>query len=296
MEGGGSLRFYPKIDSTGLKRDYSNCPLATSIQEKIDGSQLSFCWQEGKLKFFNRGREIVLKEGEIDSIFEKPISILKLKIPPSPLVFHGEVISKLPRHNKIHYGRYPRDYFVLFDVQTSDGSWYEYNQVVEIGNRMQLEVVQCFYHGIPEESIESITKDILQRIESGELKSMLGGDDRPEGVVVKNPRFGKKESAAKVKVVRKEFKEKHKLRSPKIIKDEDANMIINRILACFPREPRFDKAKQKLRDNGILEASEASIARYAMKDLKEECETIMMEYLKQEMLPYMIKKWAEASE
>jgi len=297
MEEEVSLRFYPKIDSAGLKRDYSLSILPTTIQEKLDGSQMSCSWHNGVLKFFNRGREIV---EPIDFIFEKPISVLRKHLTqPDEFVYHGEIISKLPRHNKIHYGRYPRHYFVLFDIQTEDGKWLEYPQVKEHAERLGLEVVQCFYHDWPKEPVEEITKNILSRIESGELKSMLGGDDRPEGVVVKNPSFLKengKVSASKVKVVRKEFKEAHKLKSPFVAKDEDANLIVDRILDCFPRQPRIDKAVQKLRDRGIVDASEKSVIRFATNDLKEECEGIILEYLKQEMLPYVLKKWGEGDE
>lgn len=49
--------FYLKIDSQGLSRDFSLSG-NTEIEEKIDGSQLSFCFHDDKLVFFNRGREI----------------------------------------------------------------------------------------------------------------------------------------------------------------------------------------------------------------------------------------------
>jgi len=53
--------YYPKIDSQGLSRDFSQSP-GTEIEEKLDGSQMSFACPmvDGKMQlmFFNRGQSI----------------------------------------------------------------------------------------------------------------------------------------------------------------------------------------------------------------------------------------------
>jgi hypothetical protein len=269
---------------------------------------MSFCRHADTiaLQFFNRGREIVYAPN--DSIFGKPMAVLtthftKNATLDSNHVYHGEVISKLPRHNKTHYDRLPIFYFVLFDIQRKDtGAWLEYPDVVAAGAKLGLEVVQCFWHGPATDDVQISVraKNILKRIEAGELQSMLGGDT-PEGIVIKNPRFIKKngkESATKVKLVRAEFKEAHRLKSPHVVNNEDANAICARIMACFPREARFAKAAQRLRDehggDETCVTSEA-VARWATRDLRQECESLMLEYIKQELLPHMVKEWAKSA-
>lgn len=304
--------YYPKIESSGLSRDVAKATTCkTSIQEKLDGSQMSFCLRPDGITFFNRGREIV---SPYDDVFVKAINMLKVLFVGRNIlrdyVYHGEVIGKL-RHNKIVYERTPRYYFVLFDIfDLSSGSWLEYPDVKLEGERLGLEVVQTFYHDIipPEKgALSKLVKGIVEEMNTGVFKSMLGGI--PEGVVAKNPRFGKfkqkpgcdpiySESPMKIKCVRAQFKEAHKLKSKPIEQKEDANAIFLRIMNCFPSEPRWEKALQRFRDRGLagnipVENTTPYLVRDVRKDFKDECSDVIMEYLRHEMLPFFFEKATE---
>lgn len=288
--------FYPKIGTNGLDRNFDDCRSETSIQEKIDGSQLSFLVEpNGEVRFFNRGREI--ENNASDSVFGKATSLLSLflkdKKDIDSFIFHGEAVTKL-RHNKVVYARTPHLYFVLFDIQTKDTKeWLPVERVCELGKAIGLEVAEPLWMGT--ENPRPHVKRIFALMETGEIPSMLGGDV-PEGVVVKNPRFIKKgkESATKIKVVRKEFQEQRSLKSKKSGVDEDPNAICRRIMDCFPREPRWDKGIQKMRERGA--DSLPYLIKIVQRDFKEECEHILIEYLKQELVPHLIKEFTRGLE
>lgn len=299
-------RYYPKINSQGLSRDFSQSP-GTEIQEKLDGSQMSFAFINDNLVFFNRGREI--NQEAPDDVFHKAIGMLKChlakiaKTNPDLLknrIFHGEVIGKL-RHNKIVYERTPRFYFVLFDIYDEEtASWLPHTKLAEIGQSLELEIIQLYWFGdvtSDENSLQKIAKDIVARMETGEFRSMLGGI--PEGIVVKNPKFHNiaknKDSATKIKHVRTQFKELHHLKSAPLVALPDANAIFDRIMACFPKEPRWAKSIQRLRDQSRLfpetEKNVPMLLRDIKRDLKEECSDIFMEYVRLELLPFFLEKF-----
>jgi len=220
-------------------------------------------------------------------------------------IFHGEVIGKL-RHNKIVYERTPRFYFVLFDVYDKNRScWLTHPEIAEIGAALDLEVVQLYWRGdvaVGESTIQQITKDLVARMETGEITSMLGGI--PEGVVVKNPKFHNveknKDSATKIKYVRTQYKELHRMKSAPQVALPDANAIFAKIMACFPQEPRWAKSIQRLRDQSQLlpdtKSNVPMLIRDVKRDLKEECGDIFMEYVRLELLPFFLERFTDGFE
>ena len=85
------------------------------VEEKLDGSQLSFSLIDGELVFKSR-RQFIKPEsapasfkGALEYISERKDRL------PEGVVFRGEVINSF-RHNKITYGRIPKGKFVLFDL------------------------------------------------------------------------------------------------------------------------------------------------------------------------------------
>ncbi len=295
--------FYPKIESKGLTRDLGN---NTEIEEKIDGSQMSFTQLE-TLVFFNRGR--VLQE-PWDDVFHRAATMLKAHFDDQSLnrdyIYHGEVIRKL-RHNKIEYTRVPRFYFILFDIYDKVANrWLTHPEIKTEGERLHLEVIQLYWRGsvdpaTPDITIQTIAKNIVSQMETGEVTSMLGGI--PEGVVVKNPKCYDakgREYAAKIKHVRTQFKELHGLKSKPQLATPDANSIFNHIMECFPREPRWEKSIQRMRDQSRLMPDPTQnvtlLVRDIKRDFKEECSKILMKYLELEMLPLMINEFTEGFE
>jgi hypothetical protein len=92
---------YPKIAS------HNNFSKYTEIQEKLDGSQMSFIVSDtGNMTFFNRGRLIV---EPYDEMFRRATSMLLIKHYLIPTIY---IMAKLYVNTVITYNRTPHLYFV----------------------------------------------------------------------------------------------------------------------------------------------------------------------------------------
>lgn len=280
--------YFPKI----VSKTPTNCKGKWEITEKVDGSQLSFVMMnDDNVQFFNRGR--ILNE-PFDEVFRHAAAALstRKKLFKKTYIYHGETIRR-NRHNQITYGRVPTFYFVLFDIQRNDKSWLTYDELLEEGKRIGLEVVPLLAMGTEDNSKSAvvISNDLLKQIEDGTLHSMLGGDEKPEGIVIKHPHMWnekkQKHTATKLKMVRDGFKEELTTKSAPI-KDATPEEVLARIIGFFPPEPRWHKALYRLRDRGEpVDAS--SLVKEIKRDFIEECEETIMKCLKEEFFPKMIK-------
>lgn len=174
------------------------------VQEKVDGSQMSFMLTgEGEVIFRSRGGQISKDFDQVQDLFKPAVrNILDHKDElASGWVYRGEAI-KAKRHNKLVYERVPKGNFVLFDVVSLDGL-YHVRYLEGIAARLGVEAVQTFYHGnLDKDTLEEVWKEALEK------GSMLGGP--LEGVVIKNyeeahPNTGDVPLTAKL--VTAEFKE-----------------------------------------------------------------------------------------
>jgi len=83
------------------------------IQEKVDGSQLSFLIKDNDIEFFN-------KENKVDKTkndFNASTNILtnfKDKLNTN-YIYHGESICRI-KHNVNVYKRTPSNFFILYDI------------------------------------------------------------------------------------------------------------------------------------------------------------------------------------
>jgi hypothetical protein len=189
-------------------------------------------------------------------VFDRAIAALSTLKCDYDLIYHGECIAK-PKHNVNHYDRVPKFFFVLFDVQRADtGAYLTRRMVEEIANVLEIECVRLFWQN-EDENVQpsAIIETLLERIEQGLEHSMLGGD-KPEGFVLKHPHFTKengKEVATKIKIVRNAFKEKHREPSKLANKQElTAEESIERIMSWYSKPVRWQKAIQRLRDQGKI--------------------------------------------
>lgn len=264
------MRGYPKIEAKGkLDKDWSEENKDWYIEEKVDGSQLSF---NARGDFFNRGR---LLEYPCGWVFDKAIaalSTLQNKLNPD-YMYHGECIVK-PKHNVLWYGRVPKFFFVLFDVQDGECNYLQRDKLEQVAQELGIECVQLLYQNV---DAQVQPRHVIPKLlESSSC--MLGGNDKPEGIVVKHPRFtkpGGKVSALKVKIVRKEFKEKHhkpqfKPETQELSPEES----LMRIMSWYSKEARWEKASQRLRDRGELSGDpikdRGKIMEEARRDFMEE--------------------------
>lgn len=285
---------FQKITAEGKTRVWHPENKYWYLEEKLDGSQLSFCVTDTGMAFYNRGAEI--NQNEPGWVFEAAISALstlRSKLTPG-YMYHGECITKC-RHNVVTYGRVPKFYFVLFDVQhQGDGHFMGRPSMEFEAAVIGLEVVQLLWQNEngdvqPAETIERLLES---------FESMLGGTEKPEGIILKHPTYNKNAgedapprlSATKIKFVRDHFKEEH--RRPKK-KDRavpavplTAEQSLERIMSWFPKEARWNKAVHRLRDRGVITGlpenaikERNTIITEARRDFKEECKESLKDLL-----------------
>lgn len=260
-----------------------------SIQEKVDGSQFRFGWNEdGEIICSSKAVSIDLenppqlfREG-VEYIKDKLAQIQATnKIPYRDIYFYAEYLQK-PKHNTLAYDRIPKNHIVLFDV-FDEGNWLTQAEVSVWSGILEVDLIPTLHRGFA--SIETIT-DLLQ------TQSYLGGQIL-EGVVIKN--YGQTiEYAGKLQVlftkfVREEFKELHR-------KNEDYMPRTNKLdalMQSYRSESRWLKAIQHLRDRGELEQSPRDIGKLIQEvpiDIIEECG----EEFKDRLFKLMMKEFTGA--
>jgi hypothetical protein len=239
------LESYPKIWRWGVRNAgklFGKGHIV--VQEKIDGSQVSFGTLRDGLYIRSRGAEIDLDAP--DKLFATLVAEVteKRNLLLPGYLYRGEFLTK-PKHNVIKYDKIPQGHVVLFDVQADDGHYLSPYGVGVEAQRLGMQQVPTFlemdHDGVNPPFDEGDLNNFLTR------ESCLGGS-LIEGVVVKNYNqmtpFGTPTFA---KFVSQAFKEAHqnewKVRTDKL---ED-------LVKFFHSPMRFEKAVQHLRDNGELQ-------------------------------------------
>lgn len=272
------LPSYPKIWHVGHRAVQGLFDGPVRVQEKVDGSQISFVKRAGKLYARSKGAmlvEGVTPDDEIvcDGMFEAGVrSILdSFGRFPDDVVYRGEYLSK-PKHNTLSYERVPVNHIVIFDIQVEEQWVQDPKYFHNLASLMGFETIPTCFTG---EIASAGELDELM-----ETTSFLGGTTI-EGVVIKahdrmtpfgDPMFAKYVSEA--------FKERHskdwKQRNPRG-KDAIANLI-----AVYRTDARWEKAIQHMRDAGKLENDARDIGGL-MKELAEdfitECKDEVLEEL-----------------
>lgn len=218
------------------------------IQEKYDGSQMSFSLTDEGLIFKSRRSEIDPSNRQFSKAIEH-IRMQESKL-PRLWVFRGEAITK-KKHNVISYGREPDGNFVLFDVEYHDGvndaHLLSPFLVAEWAAWLGIEAAAKLPN--PDDK-QGLNHDYLNGLLSRE--SSLGG--MMEGVVVKSlGLMDRNGNPLRAKHVCSKFKEIHtgKRKSPRTQNAENQNLI-KFIAADICPEARFQKAFQHLHDEGLL--------------------------------------------
>lgn len=197
-----NLHSYPSIFNMGHRMVADLLKGPVYVQEKVDGSQLSFGLVNGELVMRSKGAPLTVEAPE--KMFKAAVDVCqKLK----PLLkegwtYRGEYLAK-PKHNALAYDRTPTNHIILFDVNTSEETYLAYYEVEFVARELGLEVVPLIFEGV----VETIA-DFRAYLERD---SVLGGQ-KIEGVVVK-PRnyalFGQDKKCIMGKFVSEAFKEVH---------------------------------------------------------------------------------------
>src|SRR3990172_1195654 len=111
------LSSYPQIYALGHRyvKDIFTSPVI--VQEKIDGSQISFGLHEGEL--YIRSKGAVIHEAAPDKMFAAGVEAIKevKQILRAGWIYRGEYL-KSPHHNVLVYNRIPANHIILFDIET----------------------------------------------------------------------------------------------------------------------------------------------------------------------------------
>jgi hypothetical protein len=256
----------PKNYALGTRFNTSIFNGPVVIEEKIDGSQFSFCYIDGVLVCRSKGQVITGDPGMFRQAVEVATALATEGKLPSGYVFQCEYLAK-PKHNVLTYARIPTSHLVLFDVRTDLGLYCDAQAKQHWAKVLGIEPVPVLFEG----SIFSVgtDSDYLQR------DSVLGAV-KVEGIVIKNYALQHPESESgnapmTAKIVSERFKEKqqHQPRSAKAGQGEHLQAIVNSLRT----EARWLKAIQHLTEAGQLVKAEKDIGplvREIQKDTLEE--------------------------
>ena len=233
------LSDYSKIHQLYHREVYRMKGHRVVVQEKIDGSQISFGRKDGKL--FVRSKNRMIDTDCPDGMFANAVNVLKDKSLPDDYVFRGEYL-KTPHHNVLDYDRIPKDHIIIYDIEKRDGSndYVSYVKVRTIAEAYEFEVVPTLWVGL----FDDIDQKLIDKLMK--TQSILGGQ-LIEGIVIKcYDLFDSRDNTLMCKYVRPEFKEMH---TGMQVHRKDIVMEIGDRLST---PARFEKAVQHARDDGLL--------------------------------------------
>ena len=234
-----------------------------TVEEKVDGSSISWCVADGELSIRSKGADIYLEApGNMFKLAVWAIQEREHLLHPG-WIYRGEFLAK-PKHNTLKYERVPKGNVILFDVEFGEQAYLDYEEMWEEAKRVELECVPLLYEGV--------VTGIDQLMEFLDQDSILGGT-KIEGIVAKNySQFTMEKKIAIGKFVSEKFKEVHggEWRKANPTKQD----IIDSLIVKYKTEARWEKSIQHLRDAGTLEGSPrdiGSLIREIPEDVLKEC-------------------------
>jgi hypothetical protein len=265
----GNITSYGKIHNLGGRATALLFHGPVVIEEKVDGSQLSFGVFSGKIVI--RSKNQVLTPGAQSMFAEAERSIAERAHLLRPgLTYRGEYLRK-PRHNVLTYGRVPKGHVVIFEAMGTNFA--PPARRAKLAADADFESVPVLYEG------EIGSANELERFLDRE--SFLGG--KIEGVVIKNYAFSSENGYGPLmgKYVSSAFRELNKTSPARKVPGKE---IRDELAVRFCTEARWQKAVQRLRESGELQGETRDIGaliRTVSQDLEEECADEIMDALYQ---------------
>lgn len=261
------LSSYPSIYALGHRYVKDIFTLPVVIQEKVDGSQISFGVNDaGELHIRSKGALIHAEAPE--KMFAAGVDAIKTVkyLLKSGYVYRGEYLKGL-RQNILTYNRIPANHIILYDIEVGLQDFLTPQFLKQEAFRLGFEAVPVLFQGQwpVENGVEGFKKLL-------ELDSVLGGP-KIEGVVIKNyALMGPDKRTLMAKFVSEDFKETH----AKVWKNQHPGKgdILALMIAAYRTEARWHKAVQHLRDSGLIEDAPKDIGlliREVPLDVEKEC-------------------------
>jgi len=255
------IRSYASIYNIGHKavaQIFSGYPV---VQEKVDGSQISFGMYPTSsdhpdmpphaLRVRSKGAELVIEAP--DKMFAKGVEAIKAvahMLTPG-WTYRGEYLAK-SKHNSLAYDRTPQNHIALFDIDAGEQDYLEPVQVDAEAQRLGFESVPRFTVSFPVWDAEKLRQCLA-------TESFLGGQ-KIEGVVVKNYAMFDPHTkhVLMAKFVSEAFKEVHEGEWKK--SNPTPTDIIDQVILAYRTPARWAKAVQHLRERGLIEDAPRDIA------------------------------------
>ncbi len=270
-----SYHSYPKIYAIGhsaLKELFLDDVL---IEEKIDGSQFSFCKMESGLRCRSKGAQLNVEYPE--SMFREAVEIAKTLNLRDGWTYRAEYL-KTPKHNSLAYDRIPEKHLIIFDVNTAEEEYLQYEEKKNEATRIGLECVPILHNGRVDNP-----ETLLALLDT---TSILGGQ-KIEGFVIKNyKRFGSDKKALMGKYVSENFKEVHSKEWKN--SNPSTNDVIQKLILGLKTPARWNKAIQHIKERGELTQSPKDIGMLIKEvqfDIADECK----EEIKDALYQFAIK-------
>ena len=269
------LHSYPNVYQLGHKLVSNVLDGYVLVQEKIDGSQISFGIDNlGDLRIRSKNKEIDI---------EHPNDMFRLAVEwivknrsnlQAGWIYRGEYLQK-PKHNTLAYSRVPRNNIILFDICDGLESYLPYSRVKYEADFIGLEVVPLIAEGVfTEADILELKDEWLSR------ESILGGT-KVEGVVIKNYNvFTAEKKVAMAKLVRDDFREQNNTNWKS--EHPTSQEVVQKLIDTYRTEARWRKAVQHLRDAGELQGEMRDIPalmKEVSSDVLKECKDEILEQL-----------------
>ena len=277
------LRSYPKVWGMGHRyiADLFKGPVV--VQEKIDGSQVSFGVQGGRLHVRSKKAIIDIGDGDVVSgLFGPSVNTVFRCFEegrlPDGWIYRGEAM-KGPKHNVLAYDRAPKGNIVLFDVDT--GLEDRVEDQVFLQHQADLLGIEC---------VQVLKQGAIGGFE--ELQGLLDGPSQlggmREGIVVKNyDRFSEQDGKMLMgKLVASKFREIHANEWGEAAKAKKD--IIGKIVAALGTEARWHKAVQALEAFGTLEGDPRDIGAL-IKEVRNDVLIEVEDEIKQKLFDHFQK-------
>lgn len=248
------------------------------VQEKIDGSQFSFCVRlvDGVRILECRSKGAELHVSAPDKMFAKGVATVQAladSLTPG-YVYRGEYLQK-PKHNVLAYDRTPAQNVILFDIEDrnlGEGYFLPPTALAAEAARLGLEAAPVLFQGTI--SDPQRLRDLLETV------SCLGGA-KIEGVVVKNyAKFTNDKKVMMGKFVSEAFKEVHAGEWRK--ENPTQGDVVAQLVAAHKTPARWAKAVQHLKEAGRAEGSPKDIGlliKEVGEDIERECSDQIREAL-----------------
>lgn len=278
---GASWHSYPKVHALGHRYVKDIFKSEVVIQEKIDGSQISFGMINGQLRIKSKSVELVIDAPDkMFSLAVERIKAVEHLLTPG-WTYRGEYLKK-PCHNALTYATTPLNNIIIFDINVGHEEYLDIELLKDNCEKLRFECVPNFFRGIIENPM-----DIPEMIK----KTSYLGDVDMEGVVIKNYNmFGEDKKILMAKYVCESFKEINNAAQRKV--NPSKGDIIQFIIASLRNEARWLKVIQHLKESGALDHSPKDIGllmKELDKDIREECEDFIKEELYKWAFPTIIR-------